>query len=570
MLLIFISWIYIGFVTINLGCLFAKLVKLKTNNFSVIAILGLFTTTLIASFWAIFKNVGLEFHILLLLLTLASGYSLRKEIKAIYKEILSKINSLKLICKSLLFINIILIIAQCASSPYVIDNESYYIQSIKWLNECGFVKGLGNIHFFLAQSSGWHITQSAFSFSFLYSNFNDISGYCLLLGNLFCIFKLNEYFTDRKFNSLVIGMFPLANVFFFQFISAPSPDIPVYVFSFIIFSYFLTGKKETFTEDFKIIALLIIYLIFIKTTAVALLTVPLIMFFSNFKKTLPAISSLSIIGLITLSAFIVKNTIISGYPLFPVVNFAYNADWVIPESIAQMYYDETKVYGYLLKKSAYDSMSYKELILRWLTLPKLHGLFNLIGAILIFITPFGIYKFKNERKWWILYTLMVVQMVILFISSPQYRFFMNTLLLFSFFFAALIFTSSKLFLNKMLLKPILIFSMIATAYVLFIPIDLNKFAENKFALETSNFKLEEIVAPHSNSKLNTEFEKVTIGNLTFYSPIKNDFFWASGNGPIPCVNKAQIKYFERKTGYIPQQRSNKIKDGFFAKKVDNN
>ena len=122
----------------------------------------------------------------------------------------------------------------------------------------------------------------------------------------------------------------------------------------------------------------------------------------------------------------------------------------------------------------------------------------------------------------------------------------------------------------MLLKPILIFSMVATAYVLFIPVDLNKFAENKFALETSNFKLGEIIEPHNNSKLSTDFEEITIGNLTFYSPVENKFFWASGNGPVPCVNKVQIKYFERKTGYIPQQRSNNIKDGFFAKKVDNN
>lgn len=569
MLLIFISWIYIGFVTINLGCLFTKLVKLKTNNFSVIAILGLFATTLIASFWAIFKNVGLEFHILLLLLTLASGYVLRKEIKTIYKETLFKIKSLNLLCKLLLFVNLILIIAQCASSPYVIDNESYYIQSIKWLNEYGFIKGLGNVHFFLAQTSGWHITQSVFSFSFLYPNFNDISGYCLLLGNIFCIFKLNQYFINRKFSDLVIGMFPLANVFFFQFISAPSPDVPVYVFSFIVFSYFLTGKKETFREDFKIISLIIIYLIYIKTTAVALLVVPLIMLFSNLKKVVSTILPLSIVGCVTLSTFIIKNTIISGYPLFPVINFAYNSDWVIPKSIAQMYYDETKVYGYLLKKTVYDSMSYKELIVRWLTLPKLHGLFNLIGATLIFITPFGIYKFKNERKWWILYILMVVQMVILFISSPQYRFFMNTLLLFSFFFATLIFTNSKLFLNKKILKTILISSIAITAYVLFIPIDLNKFAENKFALKTSNFKSGEIIEPHNNSKLSTDFEEITIGNLTFYSPVENNFFWASGNGPIPCVNKTQIDYFERKTGYIPQQRNENLEDGFFAKRIEN-
>ena len=60
----------------------------------------------------------------------------------------------------------VLIIAQCSTAPFVIDNETYYIQTIKWLNEYGFVRGLANLHISLGQCSGWHILQSAFSFSF--------------------------------------------------------------------------------------------------------------------------------------------------------------------------------------------------------------------------------------------------------------------------------------------------------------------------------------------------------------------------------------------------------------------
>jgi len=92
----------------------------------------------------------------------------------------------------------ILIIAQCSTAPYVIDNESYYIQTIKWLNEYGYVKGLANLHIFFGQTSGWHIAQSAFNLSFLYPNFNDLSGFCLLLGNLFAILKLNSYFSNEN------------------------------------------------------------------------------------------------------------------------------------------------------------------------------------------------------------------------------------------------------------------------------------------------------------------------------------------------------------------------------------
>jgi hypothetical protein len=75
----------------------------------------------------------------------------------------------------------------------LIDNETYYIQTIKWLNEFGFVKGLANLHPFFAQTSGWHILQSAFSFSYLPFSNNDLNGFCLLLGNLFAAFRLQDY-----------------------------------------------------------------------------------------------------------------------------------------------------------------------------------------------------------------------------------------------------------------------------------------------------------------------------------------------------------------------------------------
>ena len=57
--------------------------------------------------------------------------------------------------------------------------------------------------------------------------------------------KLQEFYQNKNSNYLLIGLFPITSIFLFQFISGPSPDIPVYVLSFIIFFYFL--------ENFKII-----------------------------------------------------------------------------------------------------------------------------------------------------------------------------------------------------------------------------------------------------------------------------------------------------------------------------
>lgn len=235
MILIILSWIYILFTTINFGFVFDRIIVLKNKDFVITSFLGLFSVTVLASIWAIFGRINVEFHIFLLVSNLLIYWKFKKNIGDIYKNLFLVIGNLGKFLKYYLAIVTILILAQCSTAPYVIDNETYYIQTIKWLNEHGFVKGLVNLHLFLGQTSGWHITQSVFNFSFLYGNFNDLSGFCLMLGMLFSITKFNSYFVEKKsFNFLLVGLLPFASIFYFQFISAPSPDLPVYVLTFFI------------------------------------------------------------------------------------------------------------------------------------------------------------------------------------------------------------------------------------------------------------------------------------------------------------------------------------------------
>jgi hypothetical protein len=560
MVLILLSWIYIFFSTINLGFVADRILRLKNQNFVIHSVLGLFATTIFASIWAIFGRVNVEFHIVLLFINLAVFLKFQKEIRLLYKSFLKELHSITTSLKIALTIITVLILAQCASIPYILDNESYYIQTIKWINEYGFVKGLANLHFFLAQTSGWHILQSAYNFSFLYDKFNDISGFCLLLGNIFSIIKLNDYFKNKDENYLIIGLLPLANVFFFQFISTPSPDIPIYIFSFLIFFYFLQNFKKLDVENFNLIVILVVFSLFIKTTSFALIFIPILLLAKNFKKLLPNLFKTVFISIIILILFVVKNTIINGFPFFPVINFHFfETDYIIPESIAKLYYKETKLYGYFLTDEQYSKISIYELFLRWLTLPKLHGLFNKLSIILIIASPTFIYKYFHRKEIWVLYFIMFLQMSFLFCTSPQYRFFMNFLLFFSFFLTAL-------FLNqKRIILLFLFFSIFITGFVLLIPINLNYFTKNKFVLSTSNFSTKNIIFPYKNTKSNTTFEYLQNGNLHFYSPIENDFFWSSGDGKLPCVNKAQIEYFNYYYKVKPQMRTTDLKDGFYSK-----
>jgi hypothetical protein len=560
MVLILLSWIYIFFSTINLGFATDKILRLKNQNFVIHSVLGLFTTTIFASIWAIFGRVNFEFHAVLLFVNLVVFFKFQKKILLVYKIFLEELLSLTAPLKIALPIIVFLILAQCASIPYIIDNESYYIQTIKWINEYGFVKGLANLHFFLAQTSGWHILQSAYNFSFLYDKFNDISGFCLLLGNIFSIIKLNDYFKNKNLNYLNIGLLPLANVFLFQFISTPSPDIPIYIFSFLIFFYFLQNFKDLDVENFNLIVILVLFSLFIKTTSFTLIFIPILLLAKNFKKIMPELYKSALISIIILALFIIKNSIICGFPFFPIVNFHYfESDYRIPESIAKLYYQKTKLYGYFLTSEEYDKMTIYELFTRWLTLPKLHGLFNKLSIILIVFSPIFVYKYFHKKEIWALYFIMCLQLALLFFTSPQYRFYMNFLLFFSFFLMSL-------FLNqKKIILLFLYFSIFIIGFVLLIPINMNIFTKNKHALTSSTFSTKNIIFPYKNTKSNTTFEYIQNGNLHFYSPVENDFFWGSGDGKLPCVNKNQIEYFDYYYKVKPQMRTTNLKDGFYAK-----
>lgn len=564
MILITISWIYIFFTSINLGVCLEKIMDVRNKNIVITSIFGLFSATILASIWAVFGRINIEFHSILVLLNIFLVLKFRHSLVDLYKSSLLEFKKLKSLLKIILIIISILIVAQCASIPFVIDNESYYIQTIKWLNEYGFVKGLVNLHLFFGQTSGWHVTQSAFNFSFLYKNFNDLSGFCLLLGNIFSIQKLDEYLKNENRNYLLIGLMPLFNIFFFQFISAPSPDIPVYILSFILFFYFLETFKSITPNIFNLILILVLFLLYIKNTTLTFAVLPIILFAFNYKSLSKKLVKPILLASLMAVLFIVKNMIICGSPVFPSKINAFTTEYAIPTAIESFYYDQLKYYGFFLSEEKYEKMSIVDLFLHWLSMPKLNGLFNKISIFLVFTVPFFIYKYQNKRSLWILYFLMILQLILLGLTSPQYRFFLNFILFFSIFcFACIIY-------KKKTIQYFLILSLFPACMVLFFPINLNRFSNHKFMLEISNFSTKNIIFPYQNSKSNTGFESIQLQNLRYNSPVKNDFFWANGDGNLPCVDKQQLDYFEKYFRIIPQMRTSDLKDGFYAKKLPQN
>jgi len=560
MILILLSWIYILFTALSFGIAFSKALRIELLDIVTTNILGLFSITILATFWAFFRPIAIWFHVFLVLFALLFWYKNKVSFAFVLEKTLNLIHSFSFTFKVLFAISTFLVIAQSATLPFIIDNESYYIQTIKWLNEYGFVKGLANLHLFLGQNSGWHITQSVYGLSFLYDNLNDLNGYCLLLANFFAFEKLRSYFIKGNHMDLLFGLLPLTYVFLFQFISSPSPDFPVYVFAFVLFSMYL--QNEVTKDTFVIITILTLFTIFIKITAVILLLFPFILLLKNFavlKKQLLLVATLSSLVLLL---FVLKNTLLTGYPLFPLLYFRMDdLDYTVPSIIMNFFFSKSVMHSFYIDNVAFPSASLMDLAKHYFIYNGLSGYIGIASLLTLLVTPIIIIKKQLSKALWTIYFAFLVLAVVLCFSSPQYRFYVYFTLFFLLLWLSLCITNPKWILRLYGL------SLLLCGVLLFIPLSFGSLTTNSLLSQNSTFHLNNIFIPEPNSKWNPKYKGGSVGNMSYHSPVDDSFFWVTGNGELPCVNDKQLKYFENGFFYIPQQRSIDLNDGFYAQKV---
>ncbi|PWI29628.1 hypothetical protein DI383_10420 [Flavobacteriaceae bacterium LYZ1037] len=555
MLFILLSWIYILAVALVVGVSLDRLLRLQDVNPILVLFHGLFGVTLTAGFWAVFFPLNLNFHIFLLFISIILLYINRNYTVKYIRLFKHELNKLSQFFKILIVAIFLLILAQSASPPSLLDNESYYIQTIAWLNEFGLVKGLVNLHVFLGQTSGWHILQSAFNFNFLYENFNDLNGLCLFLGNYYALVKLNDYFKFRN-NSmdLVIGLYPIFNIFLFQFISSPSPDLAVYIISMLLFYGFLMNYHACSKNGLVSLVMLTSFLILIKATTLVFALFPLIIYIKHYKHVKQYTFIVWVVSISTLGFIIIKNILMTGNVLYPLTGIELlKTDWSLPTNIETYFYNYAKAYGYAITPDAYNHSSIINLLKEWFFQSGFDGLFNKLIILILVLYLFFIKKFKRNKAILFIYGIALLQLCILFITSPQFRFYMPFVFILSLFIIAEIITSEKI------TKSILVISTIVILFPLLFVIP---------NIKTSTFLASYLVEPHRNSQFESKYKTLKIGNTKINTPSNIDFFWGTGNTKIPALNEQQFEYFKTHFKVIPQQRTENLKDGFYFKSLD--
>jgi hypothetical protein len=557
MIVIALSWIILLIFFIPSGIAVKSILNLKSSGNYIPIYFGLFFQCLFLSICSFFIKIGLAIFILNSILILGICVWRFKDIKESLRDINADIKALSIISKLSLVFIFIYSIFKCAQSPFIIDNESYYIQTIKWVNEYGYVRGLGNLHIFLGQTSPFHVLQAGFNFNFLTDRINDLNGLILLISSTYFIIEF-EKIQKEKNEIHWIGLIPFLNILFFQFINAPSPDLSIILVCQIVFYYFL--EKENTNENFKIISLLFLFVLFIKITIAPFVLLVIYLVFKNRIRLYFFGICISIIGII----FILKNIIITAYPLYPFDIFSLDVDWKIPKNLLEFITTITIKAGYF-KSNFIANMSMTEKLNSWIHLGGVNRIFN-FGIIFLFVIGLFVKNKNNQTKYKFLYIVLAIHFILLLFTSPQFRFFLPE---FVFFF---VISSSVLFryfkINFKTTQYIVLASVMIPVFILEF-VDYKDFTSNKMHQQKELHSWNQILLPEKNTKyVDLKYEKIINGNLIYNSPIENFFFYGTANGNLPCVNKVQIKFIEKKYHYTPQMRTSYLGDGFYSKKTD--
>ncbi|WP_338733775.1 LIC_10190 family membrane protein [Mangrovimonas cancribranchiae] len=560
MLLILLSYCYTLVILGIVGIGVNKLLGIQKSHPIQTIAHGIFGVILFGLFWTIVSSLNIRFHLTLISIVILLAIKYKQEVITLYQNAFTSFFQLNTIFKVLFLITIILVILKCSGPPTLPDNESYYIQSIKWFTNYGMVTGLINLHPFLGQASGWHALQSIFGFGFVTNNLNDLNGLLLILINLFALEKLNLYVNNqnKRYYNLVVGLWPITNVVGFMFIASPSTDLPIYTLGVLLLYLALFFEDLPSIDVLKSIWILTATLWLIKATTFWFIIIPLILTIKFRPHTKKIIKFALVLLIVTTSILIVKNIIITGNPIYPLTTIkTLKTSWALPTSVEGYLFQYLKSYGYGLTPNTYNTSNSLQHIIHWLTNNGIDSILNLMALTTFLLTPLVYRKLKQKQALSLIYIVAVVQLFTLLITSPQLRFYLGFVLFFTCLLAA------KLFKHKKAIITLLVVSIIFTSLSM-LPVTKQLPIPNSL----KNISWRTIIIPHENTNENQiTYKKIKEGNTVFYSPATSDFFWGTHNAPLPALNKQQLDYFKKYFKTIPQQRTNNLKDGFISKKI---
>ena len=434
------------------------------------------------------------------------------------------------------------------------DTHIYHVQMVLWFNEYGTVPGIANLYPRFGLGSSWFGLISTFRIplfkqeNFTYLNVTTVIWFFLWLFNkrkwhinhgqnaaskimslyylliiLFCLFEW-ELFRDAS------------NSTNYDFIVS---GLNIMLISYLLESIILNKYSQAFSLWFVILGIAIIPFK-LSGSLVLLLLIYYLFNYKSFKYWLWA----SVAGIAILTPLLLKNYIITGYPLYPLSWSFFSPDWQVPKEMTDYLKNYIHVTNRFYNDYGLDIKKIPELINK----PWINKWFNgilvqqkiiictAVCSLLIFFLKTGLQI--NYKKLRIVFAVLLIMAVGWFFSAPSPRFSYGVLLPLA-FFPICFYGGNKL--PSLLQKVLILIVTFALCFYLY----------KKVSSFNGNWNL--ILYPYEIEK--PPVKRINIKGIDFYVPetVNNNWMRKCYGTPLPCFCE-ENKYLE--------PRGDRLQDGF--------
>lgn len=373
MIITMFTWIIMLIIFFSIGFTMQYALNKATKNvfqgFSTIIWMGIAGTTVYAQTWSLFGRVSKNAFLSILILAAVALFILRKQCADYVKNIMEDMDYK---CVRAVFFVSVLIVAllYTIQEPSHYDTYLYHAQNIRWIEEYGLVKGLGNFHNRFAYNSSFMCLQALFSFKWCVGqSLHTLNGFLWLfmimhvLGTL-KVFRGGQLVQSDFFKGLIL--FYLWNKSIITNLSSPHTDM----LTLLLVAYIVTNWVELLEDDvqgyfpYSVLCLLGVFATSVKLSAVLVLLFvlkPAVILLREKKWKIIGLFIGS--GVLIILPFLIRNVMLSGYLVYPYAGIdLFDVDWKMPAPVVETDNHEIIAWGRLLN----DVNRYEDPITVWL------------------------------------------------------------------------------------------------------------------------------------------------------------------------------------------------------------
>ena len=441
-----------------------------------------------------------------------------------------------------------------ALQPVNGDTQIYHLQIIQWQNRYKVVPGIANLYPRFGLGSNWFNLISLFYWPiFKNENFTYLNAGFVIWFFIWLFSKWHFYFQKRD----TVNFQPLSAFYFLLLIycmfdwqlyrdsaNSTNYDFAVNAFTIIICSFFIEGvATDRSRNEFSFIALLFtLCAISFKLSGIFLL---LFIFYHVLIswRTVKWVFAI-VTGVLVLLPVLIKNYIITGYPLFPSPLSINAPDWVLPKQLASGLYRyiilSNRFYNYQWSFiNKFDATNFNW-IPYWINgilwKHKIILALAILSTFFLFKKPGLPLNHKNLRS---IIIVLLLMMAGWFFTAPDPGRFGYGILLSAAFLTVSLFVYPLL--TTKIYQLILLVTIIVTG--------IYTIKKGKPIFDSPNYAI------HPNSFKEPPYRVIRLNNIDLKLPDKINGNWDRRCYflPVPCITQ--------KNPYL-QARGNDLKDGF--------